>query len=176
MTTLAGIFLIPNATFFVELAVVIVLVVAFSKYIVPPLNKAMDARREQIRASLEEAEKARQEAVAADDERHHVLEAARVQAREIVATAQQTADQVREDATERAQAEYDRIVGAATQDLALARQRAVDEAAGRLGEIVMDVVAKIVGREIDADAHRELIDEAITALGEESRRGVGQTA
>ena len=56
----------------------------------------MADRQEQIRASLEAADQARKDAEAADDERHSVLEAARGQAREIVATAQQTADQVRE--------------------------------------------------------------------------------
>ena len=176
MTTLAGIFLIPNATFFVELAVVIVLIVIFMKKLLPPLNAALEKRQEEIRQSLEAAAAARQDAEAADDERHHVLDEARGQAREIVATAQLTAEQVRKDGADKAQVEYDRIVGAAAVEVQLARQRAVDEAASRLGEIVIDVVAKIVGREIDAATHRELIDDAITALNAESQRGVGQTA
>ena len=98
MTTAESVFLLPNGTFFVELAVTIILIVAFSKWVLPPLTKAMDDRQEQIRASLEAAEKARQDAEAADDERHDVLEAARSQAREIVAMAQQTSDQLRSDA------------------------------------------------------------------------------
>jgi len=82
-------------------------------------------------------------------------------ARDIVATAQQTAEQVRSDAATRATAEYDRIVGGAAADVAAARQHAIDEAAARLGEVVIEVVAKVIGREIDANAHRDLIDEAI---------------
>jgi F-type H+-transporting ATPase subunit b len=174
MTTGTSVFLLPNGTFFVELAVTIILIVAFSKWLLPPLTKAMAARQEQVRASLEAAERARMDAEAADDERHHVLEEARVQAREIVAMAQQTADQLRADATVRAQAEYDRIVAAAAADVQLARQRAVDEAAARLGEVVIEVVSKVVGREINAESHRDLIDEAIAALAEESRRAAGQ--
>ena len=51
----------------------------------------------------------------------------------------------------------------------LARQRALEEAAARLGELVVDVVERIIGREIDAEAHRDLIDEAVDALsGDES--------
>jgi F-type H+-transporting ATPase subunit b len=175
MNPAESVFLLPNGTFFVELAVTIILIVAFSKWVLPPLTKAMADRQEQIRASLASAEKARQDAEAADDERHQVLEEARGQAREIVAMAQQTADQLRADATTRAQAEYDRIVAAATADVHVARQRAVDEAAARLGEVVIEVVTKIVGREIDAASHRDLIDEAIRALADESRNGAGQT-
>jgi F-type H+-transporting ATPase subunit b len=172
---IASLFLIPNATFFVELVVVLILIFLFYKYLLPPLNKAMEERQAQIRGSVEAADQARKYAEAADDERHHVLEEARGQAREMVAMAQQTADQLRADAATRAQAEYDRIVAAAAADVQVARQRAVDEAAARLGEVVIDVVSKIVGREIDAASHRDLIDEAIVALSEESRKGAGQT-
>ena len=173
---IASLFLLPNATFFVELAVVLLLVFVFWKYLLPPLNRAVAERQEKIRSSLEAAEDAKRDAQSADEERHRLLEEARGQARDIVTSAQQTAEQLRADAASRAQLEYDRIVTAATTDIAAARQRAIEDAAGRLGEVVIEVVAKVVGREIDAEAHRDLIDEAVTALREESQRGVGQTA
>ena len=98
MTT-AGIFLLPNGTFFIELAVSIILILAIYKWVLPPLNKAMEERQEKIRTSLEAADQARADAEAADDERRAVLEQARQQAREIVATANRTAEQVRSDAS-----------------------------------------------------------------------------
>ena len=171
---IASLFLVPNDTLFVELAVVLVLVFLFYKYILPPLNRVLSERQEQIRGSIEAAERAKKDAEAADDERQHVLDEARGQAREIVASAQQTAEQVRSDATERAQTEYERIVTAAAVEVQAARERAVEEAASKLGEIVIEVVTKIVGREIDAEAHRELISEAIAALNEETQKGAGQ--
>jgi F-type H+-transporting ATPase subunit b len=172
---LAGIFLVPNATFFVELVVVVALIVVLMKFGIPKVIVKMEERQELIRSSLEAADRARKDAEAADDERHHVLDEARGQAREIVASAQQTAEQVRADAAVRAQAEYERIVATAAVDVLAARQRAVEEAAARLGEIVIEVVTKIVGREIDAETHRDLINEAIAALSEETQKGAGQT-
>ena len=85
---IASLFLVPNDTFFVELAVVLVLVFLFYKYILPPLNRVLSERQEQIRGSIEAAERAKKDAEAADDERQHVLDEARGQAREIVASAQ----------------------------------------------------------------------------------------
>lgn len=166
MTT-ASIFLLPNGTFFIELIVSLVLIFLIYKYILPPLNKAMQDRQEKIRVSLESADQARADAAAADDERRSALEQARQQAREIVATANHTAEQVRTDAQARGQAEYDRIVANADVEIALARQRAVEEAAARMGEVVMEVVERIIGREVNADVHRDLIDQAVTALSEE---------
>jgi F-type H+-transporting ATPase subunit b len=164
MMTTAGIFLLPNGTFFIELIVSIVLILAIYKWVLPPINKAMEDRQEKIRESLDAADKARADAEAADDERRNILEEARHQAREIVATANRTAEQVRTDGQARGQVDYDRIVGNADVEIALARQRAVEEAASRMGEIVMEVVERVIGREVNAEAHRDLIDEAVAAL------------
>jgi F-type H+-transporting ATPase subunit b len=166
MTT-AGIFLLPNGTFFIELFVSILLILAIYKWVLPPINKAMEERQEKIRVSLEAADQARVDAEAADDERRSALEQARQQAREIVSTANRTAEQVRTDAQARGQSEYERIVGNADVEIALARQRAVEEAASRMGEVVMEVVERVIGREVNLEVHRDLINEAVTALREE---------
>jgi F-type H+-transporting ATPase subunit b len=165
-----SIFLIPNGTFIVELAVVAVLLFLVTKYILPPLNKAMENRQEQIRGALDAADKARAEAAAAGDERAKVLAAARDQAREIVAAAQATSDSVKAESGARGQAEYDRIIAAAQGEVDTARQRAIDEASAKIGEIVFDLVAKIVGREVDQNAHQDLVREAVSALNAESAK------
>jgi F-type H+-transporting ATPase subunit b len=163
MTT-AGIFLLPNGTFFVELIVFVVLIVIMGKKIIPPITGAMAERQERIRASLDAADQARADASAADDERRAVLEEARQTAREVVAQANRTAEAVRVDAQARGQAEFERIVGGAEAEVALARQRAVEEASNRLGEIAMDVVERVIGRPVSAEAHQDLITEAVSAL------------
>ena len=175
MTT-AGIFLLPNGTFFIELAVSLVLIFLIYKYVLPPINKALEERQEKIRESLEAADRAKADAEAADDERRSVLEEARHQAREIVATANRTAEQVRTDAQARGQSEYERIVANAEIEVALARQRAVEEAAARMGEIVIDVVERIIGREVTHEAHRDLIDEAVQALRADTTGGAAANA
>jgi F-type H+-transporting ATPase subunit b len=175
MTT-AGIFLLPNGTFFIELAVSIVLIVIITKKVIPPLNAAMERRQEQIRSSLEAADQARADAAAADDERRSVLEEARVTAREIVAQANRTAEQVRTDAQAKGQSDYERILGNAETEVGLARQRAVEEAANRMSEIVMEVVEQVIGREVDAEAHRDLIDEAVRALQADTSGGAAAGA
>jgi F-type H+-transporting ATPase subunit b len=166
-----SIFLLPNGTFFVELVVFIVLLLIARRYFVPPIVKAMENRQEKVRASLAAAEAARAEAAQAADERALVLAEARDQARQIVAAAMTTSDQVKSEAVGRAQAEYDRIVAGAQVEVEAARQRAVESATASVGELVFDLVAKVVGREVDQSAHDELIREAIAALRSEAARG-----
>ena len=166
-----SIFLLPNGTFFVELAVFVVIFLIAKRYIFPVINKMLVDRQEKIRTSLEAADAARAEAAAADDARDRVLADAREQARVIVAGAQETSDQLKAEAVGRAQAEYERIVATAASEVASARQHAVDEASARVGEIVFDLVSKIVGREVDQSAHEDLVREAVAAIHAEAAKG-----
>lgn len=166
-----SIFLLPNGTFFVELAVVVILLVIMQKKGVPFINKALEERQEKIRASLAAADEARAEAAASADERARLLTEARNQARDIVANAQATSDQIKAESGTRGQVEYDRIVDSAHAEVNAIRQRAIDEASGRIGEVVFDLVHKIVGREVDERSHQDLVSEAVAALNVEARRG-----
>lgn len=169
-----SVFLIPNGTFFVEVLVVLVILFLVTKYILPPLNRAMESRQQKIRESLEEADRVRAEASAAADERTQLLNEAREQAREIVQSAQAMSDQVRSEAAGRAQAEYDRILANAQIEVEAARLRAIDEASARVGEIVFDLVEKVVGREVDQSAHQSLVDEAVATLHREAGQGIAR--
>jgi F-type H+-transporting ATPase subunit b len=166
-----SVFLLPNGTFFIELATVVVILLLMTKYILPPLNKALESRQEKIRESLAAADAAKAEAAAAGDERAALLTAARDQAREIVSAAQATSDQVRAEAAGRGQAEYDRIIANANAEVDTARQRAIDEASARIGEVVFELVNQIVGREVDESSHQDLVREAVAALNVEAARG-----
>ena len=165
-----SIFLLPNGTWFVELAVVVIILWVVTKYALPMLNAAIEARQDKIRTALIAAEEARAAADAAGDERARVLSEARQQARDIVANAQALSDQIKAESGARGQVEYERIVSQANAEVQSARQRAIDEASGKIGEIVFDLVAKVVGREVDQAAHQDLVREAVAALSAEAQK------
>ena len=165
-----SIFLLPNGTWFVELAVVVIILWVVTKYALPMLNAAIEARQDKIRTALAAADEARAAADAAGDERARVLTEAREQACDIVANAQALSDQVKAESGARGQAEYERIVAQANAEVASARQHAIDEASAKIGEIVFDLVAKVVGREVDQAAHQDLVREAVAALSAEAQK------
>ena len=162
--------------FIIELIVFLVLIVVIGRRLIPYVSAQMAKTQERIRASLEVADQARADALAADDERHAVLEETRRTAQEVLAQADRTAEAVRVGAQARGQAEYERIVGSAEAEVALARQRAVEEAASRLGEITMDVVERVIGRKVNAAAHDDLIDEAVSALRADATGGAAASS
>ena len=162
--------------FIVEVIVFVVLTYLIGRKLGPFIKTAMEKTQEKIRASLEAADQAAADAAAVDDERHAKLEEARQTAQEILAQAHRTAEAVRTGAQARGQSEYERIVGGAEVEVALARQRAVEEAANRLGQVVMDLVENVISREVSAEAHHDLIAEAISALRSDATGGAAATS
>ena len=82
--------------------------------------------------------------------------------------AQTTADRIVAGATAEGQAVHDRIVASAEAEVVVARQAAVEEVTARVGEIVLAAAERVIGREIKASDHQDLIDEAIAAVRAES--------
>jgi F-type H+-transporting ATPase subunit b len=157
-------FLVPNATLIVEVVAFLIVLRFLGKQVLPRLNKVLEERQEQIRTALEAAERARIEAAEASAERQETLDEARRQAREIVTQANKAAERISSQSEERGRLEYERLVARAEAEIAAARQRAVDEVSSKVGALVIAVARQVIGREIDASSHRELIDEAVAAL------------
>jgi F-type H+-transporting ATPase subunit b len=169
-------FLIPNGTLIVEIVAFLIVLYFIGRRVLPWVNKQIEARQELIRESLEAAEKAREEADETRSERETILEDARQQAREMVSVANRTADQARADGQVRGQQEYERLVASAEAEIALARQRALDELTSRIGALVLSVARQVIEREIDAQRHRALIDEAVSAIRAEATSATGSFA
>ena len=169
-------FLVPNGTFIVVLLAFIVVVWVIGRKVLPILNKALSERQEQIRGELAAADKAKADAEEADVERRALLEQARSQAREIVSLAAASADQTKLKAEADAQAIHDRIVQSADAEVVIARQAAVEEVTARVGEIVLAAAERVIGREIQAADHQDLIDEAIAAVRAETTSGAAAGA
>ena len=161
-------FLVPNGTFIFELIAFLIVLGVIGWKVLPPLNKMLTQRQEQIRGELEAADQAKTDAEEADAERRRELEEARHRAREIVAQANHTADQVTAARQAQAQAEYERIVNSAEAEVTVARQAAVEQITARVGEIVIAAAERVIGREIQASDHQDLINEAIAAVSAEA--------
>src|SRR3981189_2680891 len=85
-------FLVPNGTFIFELIAFLIVLGVIGRKVLPPLNKMLAQRQDQIRGEIEAAEEAKTDAEQADVERRSELETARQQAREIGAQANRTHD------------------------------------------------------------------------------------
>ncbi|MCU1495479.1 MAG: synthase subunit [Acidimicrobiaceae bacterium] len=169
-TTSPPIFLIPNGTFVVELILFIVVLGIVAKFILPPMQKAMDERSSTIRSALQAGDQGQAEAEHLAVERREVLESARAEARSLLDTAGARSAELFEQGRSRGRGEHDRILAEAQPRIDEERRAVERELTGRMGELVVAAAGSVVGEPVDVAKHRQVIDEAVARVlsGDES--------
>ncbi|TBR36535.1 MULTISPECIES: F0F1 ATP synthase subunit B [Dyella] len=148
-----------NLTFLGQMVSFAILVWFTTKFIWPQLNAAIEERQKKVAEGLAAAEKARAELKDADAKVAIEIKQARQQAAEIVEKAQQQANQIVDKAREDAVAEAARLRAAAADEIVSMQQRAREELRGWVGRLAVQGAEKIVQREIDASAHKAMLDQ-----------------
>jgi F-type H+-transporting ATPase subunit b len=169
-------FLVPNATFVVELVAFLVVVFLLSRYVLPPLNRIMEARQETIRQALVDSEEAKRRAAEAEEEYKRIVGEARSQARTVVEEANKMAEQVRTERRQSAEAEYERIVTSAGAEVEAQTRRAQEDLRRQTADLAIAVAEKVIGEGIDRAAQSHLIDRAIEQVASASDGAVRENA
>ncbi len=129
------------------------------KYVWPPLTQAMEDRREKIAEGLAAGEQAEKDLQAARAEADDIIRQAREQASQIREQASSQASQIKEQARADAQAERERQVEAAKAEIDQEASRTRKELANRVSELAVTGAEKILAREIDKNAHAQLLEQ-----------------
>jgi F-type H+-transporting ATPase subunit b len=148
-----------NLTFLGQMVSFAILVWFTTKFIWPQLNHAIEERQKKVADGLAAAERARAELKDADAKAAVEIKQARQQAAEIVERAQQQANQIVDKAREEALVEAARVKAAAAEEVASMHQRAREELRSWVGRLAVQGAEKIVQREIDANAHKAMLDQ-----------------
>jgi F-type H+-transporting ATPase subunit b len=148
------VFLVPNATFFVELAIFLAVLFVIWRYVIPPVKKAMNERQEMIRGQIEESERARQRLQEAETRYQQALAEARVEAAKIRDTARADAQAIKDEMRQQAEQEVARIKQRGLEQLATQREQVVRELRAELGQLAVTLASRIVGESLAEDARR----------------------
>ena len=154
-----------NATLIAQMIVFLILIGFTMKFIWPPLTKAMDDRAKRIAEGLSAAERARKELADADARVADEIKKARSEATAIIDKAHQQATQIIEKAKQDAIVEATRQKATAAADIESMTHRAREELRGQVASLAVSGAEKILKREIDANAHKALLDQLVAELG-----------
>ena len=153
-----------NATLILQSIAMMIFVWFCMKFIWPPLLKAMDERREKIADGLAASDRAEKALEEANVEAEKEIRAARDKAGEIVDQANQRHSQIVDQAKDDATAERHRQVAAAEADITQAANQAREELRASVAALAVAGASKILEKEIDENAHRELLDKLIAEI------------
>ena len=147
-----------NLTLIAQLLSFAVFVWFTMRFIWPPLTRAMDERKARIADGLAAAERGQHEQQLAQERALEQLHKAKQQAAEITAKAEKQAALIVEEAREKAQEEGSRQLAAAQSEIEQEANKAREELRARVAELAVAGAAKILRKEIDADAHKDILD------------------
>ena len=93
-----------------------------------------------------------------------ILKEAKVQAQEILASAERRGNSIVEEAKTDAKAEGQRIVDAARGEIEQEVNRAREALRGQVAGLIVSGAGQILEKEIDAKAHNKLLDDLVAQL------------
>ena len=148
-----------NLTMFVQALIFAVFIWLCAKFIWPPLMHAIEARQKEIADGLAAGEEARQSLGRAEKQIAQMMTDAKARGSEIVTQGEKFKSETVAQARREAKAESDRIVAAARAEIEQEVQRAKEALRDQVAELAVAGARKILGREVDAKTHADLLAE-----------------
>ncbi len=168
----AGNFLIPNMTFVVELMAFIIVLGVLWRYVVPPVQQAMNARQETARKLVSDSEEAKRLLEQAQTAYQTALADARHEAARLRAQAEQQRREIVEGASAAAEAGVAEIISRGRAQVEADRRHAIRQLKTELGSWAVELAEKIVGEALaDNQRQERLIDRFLTSIEEEATTG-----
>lgn len=155
---LFGNFLIVTGAFLTLLVLVRV-------FVWKTLTSIFEERAKRIATDLEQAEVARETAERFVTEQEEALKKSRIEASQIIGKANARAAHDKDAILEQAREEARAIKEAAKQQAEQLKAEAIESAKQEVSLIALDLAEKILLKELDSKAHKELIDRYLEQLG-----------
>jgi F-type H+-transporting ATPase subunit b len=153
-----------NATFIGQILVFVILIWFFRKAITPALSKAIDERQKKIAEGLSAADRGQKSLDEAKLRAEEVISEARNRANQIIDAASKRSNEIVEAAKNSALAEGDRLIASAKQQIELESSKAREELRRQVADLTVRSAAKVLGREIDASKHADILGKLATEI------------
>lgn len=150
----------------ISLANLVILFLILKKFLFEPVKKIKAQRENEIETQYKKAEKARKEADNLKAGWEDKITTADQKADEIISEAVERANERNEIMLYESREKADQIIRKAKADIERDRREARETIKKEIIDVSQVISEQIIGREINMDDHRDLIDDAIDKLGE----------
>jgi F-type H+-transporting ATPase subunit b len=128
------------------------------------IQQGIDERRDRIRAAVDEADRARDEARDLLEQHRQLIADAKGEAAGILADARRVADAQIERVKGEAEEERQRRLEETKRQIDAETKRSLDLIRSEVADLTLEATARVTGKVLDAEDQRRLIDEAIAEL------------
>lgn len=142
----------------------IVFLWVMTKYAVPPIMTALREREQNIKESLEAAEKALAKAEQVSKDNEKALREAEVKAQQIRKEAVEEAELIRTERISKAKQEADQIIEQARASIEQEKQQALLELRTEVAKLAIQSASIIIDAELDTEKNNKLVDSFLSDL------------
>lgn len=150
----------------ISLANLLIMFLILKKFLFAPVQRIFASRSEQIEKKYFDAAKAQQDA----DENAALYEQKLAEADEevdaILHDARERADRLEQEIVTDAQQKAAAMIRRADAEIAQEKKKAINEIKDEISAVSVDIAERMIGREINEQDHKALIDEFISGIGE----------
>ena len=151
--------MLPNLTLVIQGLAFFAVAWVVMKFGWPHIIGAIEERQQKIAEGLAAADRSQKDLAQAQDKANEALKEARAKANEIIEQAHQRASQIVDAAKTDALAEAGRQKALAEAEIAASANRAREDLRKQVSALAVTGAEKLLRREIDANAHKALLDE-----------------
>jgi len=126
-----------------------------------PIMRMLDERSRRIKESMEQTEQIKEQAARAEEEFKERIEEAGKEGQELIVRATRTGEEVRQQAQQEARREAEVLLNRARTEIQREKDEAVDELRGEFTDLTILAAEKVIGRSLDKETHRELIEKTL---------------
>lgn len=155
-------------TMIFQLINLLLLTIAFKKYLFKPVQEVLEKRRLEIEEHYDEAQKAENAAKTMKADYESRMAGAREEADRVIKTATESANAMSASIVGDARAQAEQLKHRAQTEIEMERRKAFDEVKGELSGIALDIASQVIEREVSQKDHEAFIDEFIKNVGEAS--------
>jgi F-type H+-transporting ATPase subunit b len=161
MEEIVGSLGINGATFIAQVVNFVVLFGLLYILAYKPIMRMLDERSRKVQESMEQVEQIKEQAARAEKEYEKRIDAAGKEGQEVIARAMRTGDEVRQRSQQEAREEAEALINRARTEIKQERDDAIDELRKEFADLTILAAEKVIGRSLDRQAHRELIDKTL---------------
>jgi F-type H+-transporting ATPase subunit b len=155
--------------FAIQLVAFLIFIWLLWRFAVGPIVKILDERQDKIRESLASAERMQQELKATQSRNEEVLLEARREAQDIVANARQSGEQLLAKARDEANVQAETYLTRAQETLRQESEQARQQLRSEVVDIATLAAGRILKKELNPDAQRQLIEETLSGASQASQ-------
>lgn len=153
-----------NATLIIEVISFLILLFILHKFLYRPLLSLMDKRQKAVRDMIESAHEAEKKAKVYAEQTHKALDMAKNEILKMKEENRKISDAQRRKILEEARKESLALIAEAKERLTQERESVIKEIRSETANISLDIAKRILGREINPDDHKRLIEESIAQI------------